>query len=289
MTAGKAKTPIAALDRLKAKRKPMEVAPVVNPQLSLPLWPDAVRGVPNAVLRGALFGVSQNRATAKKLTLLTAVEGIEIRFKGEHFNQDDLSLWEALLHLARMQPLSTSVEFTANAMLRALGRCTTGRDHAALANAIARLRGGTVEIKWIKDNLSFGGGLISKYYRDEETGRYVVVFDEHLLGMYAQGHSYIDWEQRQALGNNSLAKWLHGFYSSHASPFDYKVETLRSLCGSTVARITEFRRMLRHALGQLEKVGAIRSWEITDDLVQVVNMPSNSQARHLLKRVSKHV
>ena len=52
-------------------------------QLSLELWPDAVRGVPNAVLRGSLFSVSKVRATAKKRELLEAVEVTENRFKGE--------------------------------------------------------------------------------------------------------------------------------------------------------------------------------------------------------------
>jgi hypothetical protein len=85
-----------------AKKK----APAVK-QLSLELWPDAVRGVPNAVLRGALFGVSQKRKTHKNRTVIAALEGYEIRFKGETFNQTDLDLWEMLLHLARLQPLGT--------------------------------------------------------------------------------------------------------------------------------------------------------------------------------------
>ena len=285
------KTPLQALTKLTKSRKPSPSSrALTTPQLSLPLWPEAVRGVPNAVLRGALFGVSQNkhRPTTKKLELLAAVEGIEIRFKGERFNQDDLSLWEAMLHLARLQPLSGRVEFSANAMLRALGRYTTSRDHEHLRNAIARLRGGTVEITWTKEGMTFGGGLIANYARDEETKRYVVTFDEKLAKLYAQGHSYIDWEQRQALGNNSLAKWLHGFYASHAKPYAYKVETLRKLCGSTVANLNDFRKMLKQALSNLQTVGAVQSWEIvTGDLLHVTTKPSDSQAKHLIQKATR--
>src|SRR5207302_10251239 len=85
----------------KPARKPGKAAPA--PQLSLDLWPDAVRGVPNAVLRGALFSVSQRRAWADR-ELVATVEGVEIRFKGERFNQTDLDVWEVLVRLARQQP-----------------------------------------------------------------------------------------------------------------------------------------------------------------------------------------
>jgi len=74
------KTPLEALEDLAAKRPALTPAkPATKPrQLSLELWPDAVRGVPNAVLRGSLFSVSKQRSTAKKRELLAAVEGIEI-------------------------------------------------------------------------------------------------------------------------------------------------------------------------------------------------------------------
>jgi len=116
-----------ALAKLTANRKAVAKAPKAKqptPQMSLELWPDSVRGVPNAVLRGSLFTVSQRRSTAKKRELLAAVDGIEVRFKGERFNQTDLDVWEMLLHLARQQPLGDRVEFSAHALLKALGRGT---------------------------------------------------------------------------------------------------------------------------------------------------------------------
>lgn len=278
------KTPLQALEHLKAKAKPPARAPVKPAQLSLELWPDAVRGVPNAVLRGSLFSVSKQRSTAKKRELLAAVEGIEIRFKGERFNQVDLDLWEMLLHLARLQPLGNQVEFSSYSLLRELGRGTGGKDHEDLKEDIARLLGGVVEITWTDTNRTFIGHLVDKAYRDESTQRYVVVFDTKMLGLYEGGYTYIDWERRKALKGNNLAKWLAGFYSSHAHPYAYKVETIKNLCGSTVGRLPDFRRMLKAALKELVQVGAIKSWEIEDDLLRVVNTPSMSQAKHLVKK-----
>lgn len=271
-----------------AVKKVASVKAPAAKQLSLELWPDAVRGVPNAVLRGALFGVSQRRKTHKKRTLIAALDGYEIRFKGETFNQTDLDLWETLLHLARLQPLGTKVEFTAYALLKELGRGTGGKDQEQLKEELARLGSGWTEITWTKEQKTFAGNLLSSYFRDDQTGRYVVKFNPDMLQLYGVGHTLIDWSERRALGSSSLAKWLHGFYASHAKPFAYKSETLHGLCGST-AELKEFRRMLRAALAQLVDVGAIKSWSIDPktDLVEVVNLPSPTQLKHLTKAAKR--
>lgn len=278
-----------ALAKLTANRKIVAKTPKAKqptPQMSLELWPDSVRGVPNAVLRGSLFTVSQRRSTAKRRELLAAVDGIEVRFKGERFNQTDLDVWEMLLHLARQQPLGDRVEFSAHAFLKELGRGTSGKHHEELKEEFARLLGGVVEITWTKEAKTFIGHLVEKAYRDEATQRYVVVFDSKMLSLYEGGYSHIDWQQRQALGKNNLAKWLHGFYASHAAPFPYKVETIKALCGSTNGVLRDFRRSLKAALAELVEIGAITSWEVDkSDLVSVVKMPTISQQKYLKKRV----
>lgn len=271
-----------ALEKLTNSRRPApKKAP---PQLSLDLWPDAVRGVPNAVLRGSLFSVSQRRTWVER-ELLTSVEGIEIRFTGQRFNQTDLDVWEMLVHLARMQPLGDRVDFTAHALLKALGRGTGKSQHKQLADEIVRLRAGTAEITWTGEQKSIVGGLISKAYRDDETGRYIVILDRDIHKLYETGYSQVDWGQRQALGSNNLAKWLHGFYASHAKPYPYKVATLKELCGSTTKDLREFRRMLKDALNDVKDVGLITAWEIDSrDLVSVAKVPTLSQTKHLEKR-----
>lgn len=253
-------------------------------QLALPFWPEEVRSVPNAVLRGALFTVSKERSMLKDLTPIASVDGIEIRYMGQRLNQVDLDLWEMLLHLQRMQPLGNRVEFTANAMLKALGRSTSGADHEALNNGLARLIGSATEIKWVKERKAFAGALVSSFFRDDDTGRYVVKFNQEMATLYGQGHTYIDWEQRKALGQNNLAKWLHGFYTTHAAPFGYKVETLQKLCGSG-ASLREFRRLLKAALAKLVEIGAIGGWQIDveTDVVTVEKKPTATQKRHLAR------
>jgi hypothetical protein len=258
------------------------IAQAVAQQILLALWPDTVCGVPNVVLRGALFSISQRRAIAKNRELIATVDGIEIRFKGERFNQTDLDVWEMLLHFARRQPLGERVEFNAYTFLKSLGRGVGGHDHEQLKEEITRLRSGTLEIKWTKEEKTFGGGLVNEYFYDGEKERYIVILSDKMLSLYDEGYSHIDWQQRKKLKTNNLAKWLHGFYASHAKPFPYKVETIRKRCGSTSARLGDFRKQIRSALNLLKEVGAITNSKInSDDLIVIEKVPTASQHRHL--------
>lgn len=274
-----------AFARAKSGKAKTEKLTAAAQQLALPLWPDAVRGVPNAVLRGALFTVSQKREMFKDLTPVAAVDGIEISIKNDRLNQHDLDLFEMLLHVQREQPLGSPVHFTAHSLLRELRRGTGGKDHKELQNDMARLIGSVVKIHWTAERKTFMGSLVERAYIDEETDHWVIEFSRDLMTLYGQGHTWIDWEERKALGRNNIAKWAHGFYASHAKPFAYSVDTLWKLSGSTAPR-NEFRRKLQGALRELAELGAIEKWEIDDgDLVHVQRKPSKSQLKHLAAKV----
>ena len=259
-----------------------------NRQLKLELWPEEVRGVPNAILRGALFGVGQERTVHKKRTLVAAVEGYEIRFKGETFNQTDLDVLEGMLHLAMPHPLGKRVEFTVHSFLKALGRGTSGKHHEEFKEQVMRLVTGGIEITDTKARVTFMGTLVSKAFREEDSGRYVVIFDKDMLNLYEAGYSHIDWSQRMALGKSTLAKWLHGFYATHAKPYPYKVETLHNLCGSADKSLRSFRQKLKKALDELVCVRAIDSWIIDqNDLVTVQRTPSRAQQKHINRTTNR--
>lgn len=228
------------------------------------------------------------RKTHKKRTLIATTENYEVRFKGETFNQTDLDTLQGMLHLAVRHPLGTRVEFSVQSFLKEVGRGTGKEQHEQFKEQIMRLVTGGIEITYIREKKTFIGTLVSKAYRDEETGRYVVVFNEDMLQLYQSGYTLIDWSQRQALGKNSLAKWLHGFYSSHAAPYPYKVETLHKLCGSSTTA-KEFKRLLKDGLDKLIEVAALKNWEIEleTDLVKVVRVQTKSQRKHLTTAKSK--
>ena len=276
---------VEVLDRLQQRvvQEPRGPAEVIH----LPVWPAAKRGVPNAVLRGALFAaVHKDRRYMRRQELLATQDGVTIRYTGEQLDQADLDVWEQTLHLARTQALGTECHFTAHGFLKALGRQAgkSGRDW--LKASLVRLAGAVVEIT--AGRRTYFGSLIEGGMRDEATGHYVVEINPKLAKFYGRSQwTQLDWGQRQQLRGKPLALWLHGFYASHAAPHPLSVAYLHKLSGSQTKRLRRFKESLAQALRDLEAAGAIRSFEIRDDLVHVQPVPSKSQQKHLAARRRK--
>ena len=251
--------------------------------IQLPLWPEATRGTPNAVLRSALFAAIQGKGRRYlDGALLAAQGGITVRFTGKQLDQADLDVWEQALHLARTQALGTRCYFTAHGFLRALGRRTSGTDQEWLKSVFRRLGASLVEIT--DGRLTYGGSLL-EFYRDEETGRTVLEINPKLAPFFGPTRwTQIDWEQRQQLRGKPLALWLHGFYASHAEPYALKVASLHKLSGSQTKQLKHFKQNLTQALRDLQAAGAIRGFEIRDDRVHVWTVPSKSQQKHIAAR-----
>jgi len=270
--------------RERPRKKPGKPQKLASPAkvMQLPLWPEAKRGVPNSVLRGALFAAVQGKSrVAMERELLAAQQGISIRFTGWQLTQSDLEVWEQALHLARQHPLGTRCGFTERGFLKALCRGSGKSSHEWLKSAFARLAGSAVEIT--HERITYGGGFL-EFIRDEDTGRYVLEVNPKLAALYtATRWTATDWEQRRCLRGKPLALWLHGFYASHAAPHAVSVEYLRRLSGSRTKELWKFKQNLTKALRDLEAVGAIKSFEIEDGLVRVDIVPSKSQKKHLSK------
>ena len=250
--------------------------------IQLPLWPEATRGAPNAVLRGALFAAVHKDRRYMDRQLLASQRGITTRFTGKQLDQADLDVWEQALHLVRTQALGTQCRFTEKGFLKTLGRSAgkSGRDW--LRSAFARLGASLVEIS---DGRQTYGGSLLEFYRDEATGRTVLEINPKLAPFFGPTRwTQIDWEQRQQLRGKPLALWLHGFYASHAAPHALRVVYLHKLSGSQTKQLKHFKQNLTQALRDLEAAGAIKAFEFRDDLVHVWTVPSQSQRKHLAAR-----
>jgi hypothetical protein len=247
----------------------------------LPLWPEPARGIPNPVLRGALFAAVQgkNRAVFQR-ELLACQKGLQIRFTGIQLDQSDLDVWEQALHLARLHPLGTRCEFSVYGFLKALGRKTGKSEHEWLKNSFARLMGCGVELTNQQERKTYGGSLL-EFMRDDESGRYVVIFNPKILTFYESGWTAIDWQDRQLLRGKPLALWLHGYLATHAKPYPIKIETIRSFSGSSNKEIRGFKRKLIAALNELKKIEFIMGFDFERDNVIINKPPTPSQQRYL--------
>lgn len=290
------RTHVENLALVKARVDSIDAGPVVIPSdlmvssgvsriERLPLWAEPVRGVPNAVLRSALFGAIKRGKRAYQLGVKKAsVEGVTVIHTGPQLDQADLDVWEQCLHLARTGGLGARLQFTASGFLKAIDRSTGKSQHEWLRNAFRRLSSSVVEVADGKK--AYFGPMLHHGARDDETGQYVIEMNPKIAQLFGgDGWSSIEFSERRALKKQPLSQWLHGFYSSHARPFPMKVATLHRLCGSESKQMFSFRQELRKALGQLSDVTSWTCEIDEDDLVHVLKVGTESQQRHLARRL----
>ena len=275
----------------KAKLRQREHTPAAGVMVQLPFWPEPARGVPNPVLRSALFGAIQ-RGPRRYLRgeQIAALEGIEIRYTGERLDQGDLDVWETVLHIARLQEMGSQCRFTAYAMLKLLGIGDTGGNRDVLHKRLLRLMANAIEVK--QGRITYIGSLIDEASKDEETGEYVVILNSKLRPLFGDDQfTQIDWQVRHALSGKPLAQWLHGFYASHAKPFPMSMDTLLSLSGSENADPYSARQTLQKALDALAEASCTNgqpfSYVVKDGLVHVTKEPNKTQQRHLIEKAKK--
>lgn len=249
-------------------------------QLTLPFAGDGICAVPNSALRSALFGaIKRGKRKTMFREKLASSSGVSVVFSGFRLDQADLDVWQRVLYISR-ESLGQQIRFTSGSFLTAIGRNTSGASHEWLKDSLTRLQSAVVEMT--DGSKTFSGQLIHNYYVDEVTRECVIELNSKLSALFEKDSwTGIEWEQRKQLMGKTLALWLHGFYSSHAKPYDYKVETLWKLCGSEAKELKEFRRVLSESLpGLCESTGW--SCRIENDKLQVFKAPEQ-----LIKRLSK--
>lgn len=278
-----------------AKQREQEEPPVQACKVvQLPVWSDPVRAVPNGFLRSALFGaIKRGPRRYMEREPIASVDGIAIRYTGARLDQGDLDVWEGVLHLARLATLGERIEITEKGFLRLIGRGGQGGDNIGksdrewLKKVLARLSATTVEIK--QGPYAYGGSLIDEYFRDERSGRYIVILNPRLRPLFAADQfTQIDWTIRHALRGQPLAQWLHGFYSTHAQPYPIKAATLLKLAGSEDSNPRSAQQTLRKALDAVSEASTAHgqpfSPEIRGDMVHVQKLAIGTQRRHLARR-----
>ena len=277
-----------ALER--AQKRSAELKSEKAKLLRLPVIPQETRPAVNVIANSALFSAIQGKdRQLLNDAHLDTQDGVDILFSGEQFNQDDHDVLMQLVYLASHHELGQPVTVSAHALLKALGRGTSGKEHKQLKAEIDRLVKGTIKLK--TKRFDYIGHLIDDAQQDKETKFWTYRANPTLRKFYdVDSYTLIDWEGRKALKGKDLARWLQLQLASHARPFPMKVETIRRLSGSRVKALYEFRRMLKSALEDLKAHGFITGWQIdTGDLVHVDrgDAASASQQRHLSKPANR--
>jgi hypothetical protein len=292
--APKRKRTLDELMQLARDRGRKGATPAQIPALALeklPIWPDAVRAVPNGFIRSALFGaIAKGKRRYIDGEQLAALDGVDIRYTGQRLDQGDLDVWQTVLQAIRLQELGSQCRLTSYALLKLMGLTDTGKNRVTLSKRITRLVASALTVK--QGRYTYIGSLISFAAKDEDTQEWVIELDPRLRPLFAADQfTQIEWAVRHELSGQQIAQWLHGFYASHAKPFPFKVETLLKLCGSEDASPTSGRQKLRKALDAVTEASTAHGegfgYEIRGDLVHVQKLAKGAQRRHLAKKASQ--
>lgn len=254
-------------------------------------WSESQIAAPNVCLRSALFGSTRGpRQRFLEDTVLASLGGYMVTVKGERFDQFDFDVWAAALHHQNEFGFGVTSPISVSGLAKSAGLDGSGKSLKRVRKSLRRMLDSTVVLKF--PGGGFAGHLISSFaWRDanedgddgEGDAEYVLKLDPDVAKLLGRDqYTLIDALDRRCLGENFLAKWLHGFICSHASMHPTKVETLHALCGSQAAELRYFRANVREALELLKENGLITDWQIdARDCVVIQRKPSPTQQRHL--------
>lgn len=272
--------------------------PMKNPQL--PLWPDRVRGGPNAILRSALFagiaskkrqilGIQTRPEKKPEGVTIAAQDGIKITYAGVQFNQYDADVFFETLHRARRDALGTECRFTGAEFLKSIGRSRNNSNYEDLDESLDRLRRGSLDLEYEVGGRRyvFSGSLVASYVRETTTKLYKVTFAKEIQALFMPATwTQIEWDERIALMGKPLAQWLHSYFSTHAKPYPVSAAYLQEKSGSPTKLLKHFKPELKRAFAAMnEAIGWEFSWD--GDLVILTRPPSEAQGRHLARKAAK--
>lgn len=261
-----------------ARRKTEIVEAAVEQYSQLPIWPEAVRCMPNEVMRSALFNAQNSKTERRymdKETIAVVGDGY-VTYTGRELRQLDELVWLQLLHLARELPAGNVVEFTPHAFCKSIGWGVSSRDYERLRDCLTRLQATALEIgstRLGKAGVSLS--MLPKFmWREGPDGptlaKYRVTIDQDLVRLFSEAqYTQVEWQQRLALPDG-IATWLHGYFASHRTPFPIKLETVAKGAG-ILAKGKKLRELVRRALDAMVTVGFLVSGSVDEnDLVRVV-------------------
>lgn len=254
----------------------------------LGLWPDDRRGVPNAVLRSALFSAgkpTKTRRLFREHELPAAIGTKGIKYTGPQLYQYELDVWLEVVHRCRLRPAGVETDFHVHGFLRSLRRSTGNANYKQLHDTFALLHATSINVVLERDERGrakgYRGHLIEKHRYNDMLSRWEVSLHPEIAELFApREHTWLHIDARLDLGKSWLAKWCHGYFSSHRKPYPVSVSRLRELSGSANASLRDFRRRLREALTEVATIEKRYrrkfDWRVdNEDLVHVVRESGN--------------
>jgi hypothetical protein len=257
-----------------ARRQSQQEALVL--QQVLPLWSDEMRGVPNPMIRSGLFGTRTSRQRHYfEEENVVSLSNFTILYTGKELQQDDLSVWMALMNMAARQRIGDAIFFSGYQLVKDLGWRLHSESYDRAKESIKRLKANELKIQ-VKDGSSgYAGSLIREYAWKAETPdggmAWMVRFEPMIAELFREDSTtFITWEQRKEIGPRAtLTLWLHSYFTSHRDPYPITLQKIHELSRSEQKDLRFFRRRVQNSLQRLVDIKFLESFEMKGDTFYV--------------------
>ena len=257
----------AELDARDAAQEKATVEALENGVFKLKYpWSDESRGMPNAFLRSALFGVvRKGRRELLEDVEIASWGDTYIQYTGARLMQSDQDLWMSCVESCKRSG-RTQVIVTQSEILRLAGKSNS---KAWLMKTLRRLVATAISIK--DGRYTYVGSLIHDAVRDEKTGHIALNINPKMLELFGSGTTHLEFLQRQALSGD-LSKWMQGYVLSHKSsyrkPHLIGLDKLQVLCGAQ-SDIRKFRFNIKKSMHEFKEQKTIAGWTLENDILKL--------------------
>lgn len=235
-----------------------------------PRYRNGDSSAPTAFLRSSVFALSERTANPHAQVpayddLTDTTAGASVSYRGAPLRQADLRVLLGLLGRASgMQHTAAVLEFDACEFLGDIGRATCSRSVAALLDSLASLRSATFTVRNSKGDKGRIFGLIDDVQWNKHKVR--VKLSSGVWEATQAGRTYVPMALRRLLADGVQTALADLLQSSDTGRLEY--EALAKLWHRADAK--EVGREVRSALGRLQEVGLVASWEAGRGVAHVV-------------------
>lgn len=248
---------------------------------------------PRVAVQGALFSSLVFRGRTMRPAYITPTQVAEwgdkrvIQTAGEQLDQGDADVYFELVRRATEQE-ELCLNIKSDEFLSAINRERGSESRNWLECSIERLKNASFEFSITE--LPVKAKLLVSVERnvDSKTAAdFVVVLSDSMSQVFEAGKTIIKTKERFALGNDSLAKSLHSFFSSHSKQYESKigVEKLMAATGRQSMRKDRFCAAVAESITVLKQA---TGWIIDFD-GKILKMKQCEQATKLERKAKAKV
>ncbi len=190
---------------------------------------------------------------------------------GQRLDQGDADVYFALVREAAKQTGSFfTLTVKADELLRDIGRDRGTQSREWLAGSLERLKNASFEFSITGLPVRQTTLLRAAAPLNEAKSAFMVIMADGMKSVFEAGKTLIKSAQRMELGTDTLAKWMHSFFSSHSKSGESKlsVDKLMVVTGRESMRKDRFKAGLAESIARL-RIATGWSIKLEGDVLKV--------------------